>query len=94
MSNYSEQHDKIAIHLQELYQKHRKLDEEITLLYNNFESMALTMTKDGLGMVPFTFTVSPDTELEVNLTTIVFIAKTEKTMANQYLESTTGIKLT
>jgi hypothetical protein len=38
MSNYSEQHDKIAIHLQELYQKHRKLDEEITLLYNNFES--------------------------------------------------------
>ena len=38
MSNYSEQHDRIAIHLQELYQKHRKLDEEITLLYNNFES--------------------------------------------------------
>jgi len=55
--------------------------------------MALTMTKEGLGMVPFTFTVSPDTELEVNLTTIVFIAKTETTMANQYIESTTGIKL-
>tara|TARA_X000000950_G_scaffold237998_1_gene289856 strand:+ start:617 stop:907 length:291 start_codon:yes stop_codon:yes gene_type:complete len=55
--------------------------------------MALTMTKEGLGMVPFTFTVSPDTELEVNLATIVFIAKTETTMANQYIESTTGIKL-
>ena len=38
MSNYTEQHDKIAVHLQELYVKHRTLDEEITLLYNNFES--------------------------------------------------------
>jgi len=36
MSNYTEQHDKIAVHLQELYKKHRTLDEEITLLYNNF----------------------------------------------------------
>lgn len=56
--------------------------------------MALTMTEKGLGMVPFTFTVSPDTELEVNRNTIVFIAKTEKTMADQYIEKTTGIKLT
>ena len=38
MSNYTEQHDKIAVHLQELYKKHRMLDEEITLLYNKFES--------------------------------------------------------
>jgi len=56
--------------------------------------MALTMTEKGLGLVPFTFTVSPDTELELNRTTIVFIAKTEKAMADQYIEKTTGIKLT
>jgi hypothetical protein len=37
MSNYTEQHDKIAVHLQELYVKHRKLDEEIKVLYNKFE---------------------------------------------------------
>ena len=55
--------------------------------------MALTMTEKGLGLVPFTFTVSPDTELELNRTTIVFIAKTEKAMADQYIEKTTGIKL-
>ena len=55
--------------------------------------MALTMTKEGIGMVPFTFTVGRDSELDVNLATIVFIAKTEKAMADQYIESTTGIKM-
>tara|TARA_X000000950_G_scaffold237998_1_gene289855 strand:+ start:410 stop:613 length:204 start_codon:yes stop_codon:yes gene_type:complete len=38
MSNYTEQHDKIAVHLQELYKKHRLLDEEIKMLYNKFEN--------------------------------------------------------
>ena len=37
MSNYTEQHDNIAVHLQELYVKHRTLDEEIKVLYNKFE---------------------------------------------------------
>ena len=37
MSNYSDQHDKIAVHLQELYKRHRTLDEEIKVLYNKFE---------------------------------------------------------
>jgi hypothetical protein len=55
--------------------------------------LALTMTDKGLGLVPFTFTVSQETELEVNRATIVFIAKTEKAMADQYIEKTTGIKL-
>ena len=55
--------------------------------------MALTGTKEGIGMVPFTFTVGRDSEIDINLTTIVFIAKTEKGMADQYIESTTGIKL-
>ena len=36
MSNYSDQHDKIAVHLQELYKRHRTLDEEIKVLYNRF----------------------------------------------------------
>lgn len=36
MSNYNERHDKIVVHLKELYQKHRALDEEIKSLYNHF----------------------------------------------------------
>lgn len=55
--------------------------------------MALTGTKEGIGMVPFTFTVGRDSELDINLQTVVFIAKTEKAMADQYIESTTGIKI-
>ena len=55
--------------------------------------MALTMTKEGIGMVPFTFTVGRDSEIDINLGSIVFIAKTEKAMADQYIESTTGIKM-
>ena len=37
MSNYTEQHDKLAVHLQELYKKHRALDDEIKVLYTKFE---------------------------------------------------------
>lgn len=55
--------------------------------------MALTASANGIGMVPFTFTVAPDTALEVNLSTVVFIAKTDQAMASQYIESTTGIKV-
>ena len=55
--------------------------------------MALTATQQGIGMVPFTFTVNPNTSLEINLNTIVFIAKTDDAMGKQYIESTTGIKV-
>lgn len=36
MSNYTNEHDKIVVHLQELYSKHRALDEEVKLLYSTF----------------------------------------------------------
>ena len=38
MSDYTDQHDKLAVHLQELYKRHRTLDEEIKVLYNTFAS--------------------------------------------------------
>ena len=37
MSNFTEQHNKIAVHLQELYRKHRALDDDIKVLYNKWE---------------------------------------------------------
>lgn len=36
MSNYTDQHDKLAVHLQELYKRHRTLDDEIKVLYTKF----------------------------------------------------------
>lgn len=56
--------------------------------------MALTSANGGLGMVPWTFTVNPDSSLDINLNTIVFLAKTDEGTAKQYIESTSGIKLT
>lgn len=53
--------------------------------------LALTATQQGLGLVPFTFTVSPDADLLVNKNTLVFVAKTEKDMASQYVQQTTGL---
>ena len=36
MSNFTERHNKIATHLQELYRKHRALDDEVKDRYNKF----------------------------------------------------------
>ena len=36
MSNFEEDHDKLVAHLQELYKKHRELDDEIDLLYSKY----------------------------------------------------------
>ena len=36
MSNFTEQHDKIVSHLQELYRKHRDLDNEVKDMYSKF----------------------------------------------------------
>ena len=38
MSNFTDEHNKIAGYLQELYKKHRTLDEEIKVMYNTFAS--------------------------------------------------------
>ena len=38
MSNFSEKHDKITVHLNELYTRHRTLDDEVKELYNKFAS--------------------------------------------------------
>ena len=37
MSNYHDRKEKITVHLNELYHKHRTLDDEIKELYNHFE---------------------------------------------------------
>ena len=37
MSNYSDRKDKIVVHLEELYARHRSLDDEIKEMYNHWE---------------------------------------------------------
>lgn len=70
-----------------------RLDEEKGTKLKVSKPMALTMGQQGLGMVPFCFTVSPETSIELNMNTLVFIAKTDAEMAKQYVQSTTGIAI-
>lgn len=55
--------------------------------------MVLTATQSGLGLAPFTFTVDKNQDIDLRLENLLFIAKTEKNMASQYIQSTTGLKV-
>jgi len=44
-------------------------------------------------MLPYIFTVHPDKEFVLNKTAITTVVATEQDFANQYIQSTTGIKL-
>jgi hypothetical protein len=55
--------------------------------------MALSMSQQGIGLIPFLFTVNPDKDITVNHSCIVVQASTDKAFADQYIQSTTGIKL-
>lgn len=68
-----------------------RLVEEKTDTLKVSKPLALTATQQGLGLVPFTFTVSLDTSLIINKSALVFVAKTEKDMASQYVQQTTGL---
>lgn len=70
-----------------------RLEEEKGTVLKVSKPMALTASQQGLGMVPFTFTVNPESNLEINLNTLVFVAKTDEEMAKQYIQSTTGIAI-
>lgn len=68
-----------------------RLEEEKGNKLKVSKPMALTASQQGLGMVPFCFTVNPEASLELNMNTLVFVAKTDEEMAKQYIQSTTGI---
>lgn len=53
--------------------------------------LMLTATQEGFGLAPFMFTVSPENFIRLNFDNILCVVKTEETMANQYLQNTTGI---
>lgn len=68
-----------------------RLEEEKGTKLKVSKPMALTASQQGLGMVPYTFTVNPEANIELNMNTLVFVAKTDEEMAKQYIQSTTGI---
>ena len=55
--------------------------------------LCLTATKDGIGLVPFLFTVDEAIEVTINKSSIMVLAPTIKDAADTYMTKTTGIAL-
>lgn len=70
-----------------------KLLEDGPMFVKLSKPLVLTMGSQGIGMVPYLFTVSPDKDVPLNKSTITVIVATDKSAADQYLQSTSGIKL-
>jgi hypothetical protein len=70
-----------------------RLVETKTNTYVVAKPLAIMATPQGLGLGPYTFTVNPDSKIEINKNAVIFIAKTDGEMAKQYISSTSGIKM-
>jgi len=70
-----------------------KLIEDTATNVSISKPMVLSMGQQGLGMMPFVFTVNPDKNIKISRASIVMMEATDKQFADQYIQSTTGIKL-
>jgi len=55
--------------------------------------LALQASQQGIGLGPWVFTVDPTSTIKINKSAIVFVHKTEKDMASQYVQATTGLTM-
>lgn len=70
-----------------------KLVEEADTHYKLGRPMVLSMTQQGIGMMPYLFTVNPEKDVKLNKSTVTVIEATDKAFADQFIQSTTSIKL-
>ena len=70
-----------------------KLIEETDTHYKLGRPMVLSMTQQGIGMMPYLFTVNPEKDVKLNKSTVTVIEATDKAFADQFIQSTTSIKL-
>ena len=67
------------------------LEEENAKAFVLKKPLMVAATQQGLGLAPFMFTVSPDSKVPVNANSVLCVVKTDKDMASQYIQSTTGL---
>lgn len=70
-----------------------KLVEDGTGFYKLCRPMVIGMGAQGPGLMPYLFTVHPDKEVKLNKNVIAMAEATDKSFADQFIQSTTGIKL-
>jgi hypothetical protein len=70
-----------------------KLVEETPTYYKLSRPMVIGMGQQGPGLMPYLFTVHPDKEVKLSKSTVTLAEATDKNFADQFIQSTTGIKL-
>ena len=70
-----------------------KLVEDGPQHYKLSRPMVIGMGAQGPGLMPYLFTVHPDKEVKLNKGVVAMAEATDKQFADQFIQSTTGIKL-
>ena len=70
-----------------------KLVEDGAVYYKLKNPQVIGMGPKGPGLMPYLFTVNPDTEIKLLKSTVTVAEATDAQFAKQFLESTTGIAL-
>ena len=70
-----------------------KLVEDGAGYYKLKNPQVIGMGPKGPGLMPYLFTVNPDKEIKLLKTTVTVAEATDKSFADQFIQSTTGIAL-
>lgn len=70
-----------------------KLVEDGPLHYKLKNPQVIGMGPKGPGLMPYLFTVNPNTEIKLQKSTVTVAEATDDQFAKQFIESTTGIAL-
>jgi hypothetical protein len=70
-----------------------RLSAETDSFYKLSRPMVIAMGERGPGLMPYLFTVNPEKEIKLLKTTITVAEATDKAFADQFVQSTTSIKL-
>jgi hypothetical protein len=83
--------DTVSIKLSSGEEMVARLEQEGPEKVTVHKPLMLTATQQGVGLAPYMFTVAQESKFILNANNIICIAKTEKEMANKYIENTTGL---
>lgn len=70
-----------------------KLVEENPVFLKLSKPLVLSMGPQGVGMVPYLFTVSPEKDIKIYKSTVTVYEITDKQFADSYISGTTGIAM-
>jgi hypothetical protein len=70
-----------------------KLVEDGAAYYKLKNPQVIGMGPKGPGLMPYLFTVNPDKEIKLLKITVTVAEATDKSFADQFIQSTTGIAL-